>query len=265
MSAPSERSNPDQLFDELFEYLCGLHRLAAKRVTLDPGLIRAEVDARLGEAAARARRMGTEIEAEWRRLDRAIRCFIDDMVESIPDSKLESAWVAKHRFATGAGIGAGNVAFVQEIVSFLGEVEDFPPGDLDLIHKWRARFFYRCLLLAFQTELPADPGDPVEERPSARRSSTADLRARLVRLIGGAEPTAKVTPEAYANAQTQKLHLNSAPAMWAMAIIVVLFGISFFVVSGWMYRRASDRLVEAVKYLDLNLRISGSAPGGSNP
>lgn len=239
------------LYEDLFAYVCELHRLARKQAHFDATVVAGTLRTKIDGAHALAKK-DTQTLANWDSLLKPLYCFLDYMIESTSSAELAGRWV-NHRLARTVGITFGDKDFFNVYLDPDLKRAPSSPQRLDGALRAKLLFYQRCLLVGFQGMFHIDPVKNDERKNVYNLQQLNQRKAELHRLLtpqGGASPIApRFTPAAY-NACGRTLELNSAPAFWGMVAVLVIFVVLFLGVTNWMYQRASDRLEKAVIALE---------------
>lgn len=244
-------------YHDLLAYVCELHRLAQRKVSLEAVHVASRIKTKLDEARQSARRSSAD-EEQWLALEKPLMCFLDYMVETTFDRNLTRGW-QKQRLAPEAGILNGDVAFFEQFLDPDLERAEASGAPLDSGLRIRLQFYYRCLLVGFQGMYHVDPvgADARANNLKLRELSQRKTRLQAALLSEGKLPplAPRFTPAAYEGICTNALDLNPAPALWGMGAMLFLFVALFLGVTNWMYRQASDQLEDAVVALEASGKL----------
>jgi len=239
------------VYEDLFAYVCELHRLARKQAHFDATVVAGVLKMKIVANQTLAQK-DPQTQATWASLQKPLYCFLDCMVESTSSAELTNGWVGC-RLARSVGITYGDRDFFNVYLDPDLERARSSPTELDGALRARLQFYQRCLLVGFQGMYQVDTGKNDEKTNALYLREINRRKEQLHRLLtpqGGVSPIApRFTPSAY-NACEKKLDLNSAPAFWGMVAVLVLFVLLFSGITNWMYQRASDRLETAVISLE---------------
>ena len=223
-----------QVCDPLLVGVCELNRMAKAGILLTLDQVRADMLLRFRDCSSQAAAEG--LTRGWSKVEPAMRCFVDSMVENLPIAELKKTW-GDHRLADEEpfGIAAGESAFYNDfLLPHLDELQRLRTPELIQI----AEVYYACLQLGFEGSYRNKP------QQLAQLKSTL---AGYLRDLFLATAHDKITPDAYEHTIVKAIDVDSKPAFWGLAILTILFVVTFFVFVGLLYNGATKQLHQSVE------------------
>ncbi|MFI4896340.1 MAG: DotU family type IV/VI secretion system protein [Phycisphaerales bacterium JB059] len=216
-----------ELCEPLFQYVCRLSRSSRKGVALDPGLVRSDVRALMGELSSRARaESGMSALADEVRVPLAL--FVDETVRHCV-SGAEASWRSLADELEG---------FEVESSRFFTSMED-ALGDMSQGGLQRVEVLQTCLGLGYRGGRTPGEIASLIERGAERLSGRMD-----------ADPSARVCPEAYDHVDTSDLIQPAGRSVLGIGIALVTLIVVVAVGNAIIYKTASGELRAALRGIE---------------
>ena len=250
---PEHNKRLFEICEPIFLGVCEAHRLAQAGIALNCERVRDDFLDRLADCENGALRVIGE--SLWKqRVEPALRCFVDSMVENGAASIAQEWRKARLASEEPHKITAGDSAFFTSYLipsleaaeklklnpamrgRGLGRKAEAEPDISDELSQ-ELEVYYACLRLGFIGSYAKREGD------------LAMLTSRLgkfVPLISARTANNKVTEQAYKSTLTDTLTVAVKPSVWGLALLTIMFVLFFFAFVGWKYHRATGDLVGAV-------------------
>jgi type IV/VI secretion system ImpK/VasF family protein len=226
--------------EPLFQWACRLNRAIRKGVAPAAAASAAEARKLLAECGERARSAG--LAEAFTRIEPVLVYFIDSVGLTSPD---RATWpsLAKER-----GLDDGKEEFFDRLDEALRDQSPQAPQTLAV--------FYTCMGLGFTGWYAG--------QPEVLRKKMQDLAARLRPMID-ADPTARVTPEAYEHVNTADLTEPPSRRLGAVVIAAVGLAITLLAANAVAYLQKRSELKGSLDTIINAASDAGASSGGANP
>ena len=222
-----------QVCEPLFQWACRLNRSIRKGVAPPASQSREEAAAMLAEVRARAEQAG--IAERLARAEPVLLYFTDFTARALPDA---AQWPS---LAQERGLEGGDEEFFDRLDETL---RDASPEATEQIS-----VFYTCMGLGFSGWYTG--------QPEVLRRKMQECAARLRPQID-ADPTARVTPEAYEHVNTADLTEPPARRLGALLIVAAGLALTLLVANAVAY---IQKRAELKSSLDVIIRAAEGVPG----
>lgn len=219
--------------EPLFQWACRLNRSIRKGVAPTAAHAREEAVAVLAEASARARQAG--IADRFARAEPVLLYFADFTARALPDAAQWSS-LAQER-----GLDGGDEDFFDRLDETLRDPSAEATEQIAV--------FYTCMGLGFTGWYTGQP----EVLRRKMQECAACLRPQI-----DADPTARVTPEAYEHVNTADL--TEPPARHLGALLIVAAGLALTLLAANAVAYIQKR-AELKSSLDVIIRAAEGGPG----
>lgn len=218
-----------ETYEDLFQFICRLNRVAKTDAQPDYGRIRSEVRSALDDLNRRA---ATDVQLmnQVRKLELPIIFFVDNVICT---SRLKCAaqW-AENRLAKERNELAGDERFFDILEQDLTDPSDDASE--------RLAVYYTCFGLGF---LGMYVGQPEKIRQYQEQ-----IYPRLGRWMDR-DPNKKITEEAYQSTDTRVLTEPPSRKIILVAILFVFLSLSVLVVYYGLYAKASYELTDSIDHI----------------
>jgi type VI protein secretion system component VasF len=228
-----------ELSEPLFQYICRLSRSARKGVRVDPGTVRNEVKAILGDMRSRAM-ADRALVSQFEKIELVYLFFVDFMVRECLGTAAKS-WP---ELAAERKELAGDERFFDMLDETLKE-----PGDAAAE---RLVIYYVCIGLGFTGWYTG--------QPEYLRKKMLEISSRIRHLMDS-DQIAKICPEAYENVNTA--NLVEPPGRRLVGVGIVVVGLLFVVFAAniALYYHSKSQLTSALDAIAGAVRGKAGAPG----
>jgi len=219
-----------EIYEDLFQYICRLNRIAKTQTQPDYARVRAEVKDLL-EQAVRSSSGDPRLLNQVKRLELPMIFFVDFQVRT-SRLKFAAQW-AENSLAKDRNELAGDERF---FVDFLEkDLEDTSDEAVE-----RLAVYYVCLGLGFSGMYVA--------HPEKLRQYVERIFPRIKQWVD-ADPKTRISPEAYQHTDTRVLTEPPGKMITLVAIAFVFLTLSVLVIHYALYARAVDKLSDSIKVI----------------
>ena len=219
-----------ELYEDLFQYVCRLNRMARTESQPDFARVRSEVVGLLADITKKA---STDIKLsnQARELELPIIFFVDNLV-CTSRLKFAAQW-ADNRLARERNELAGDERFFDFMEKDLTD-----PGE---DAKERLAVYYSCLGLGFS--------GMYQNQPDQIRGYVEQIYPRISEWLDR-DPRTKISEEAYRHTNTTILTEPPSRKIIFVAVLFVFLSLSVLTVYYALYVRAADSLTESVNKIN---------------
>jgi type IV/VI secretion system ImpK/VasF family protein len=225
-----------EIYEELFQYMCRLNRMARTQAHPEYARVRTEVKTLLDEVK-RSASAEVQLANQVGRLELPVLFFVDNLICT---SRLNFApqW-AENRLAKERNELAGDERFFDFLEKDLGDTSEEAAE--------RLAVYYVCLGLGFQ--------GMYQGQPEQIRRYLEQIFRRIRQWIDS-DPRTKISEEAYRHTDTRALSEPQGSKIMLVLIIFVFLSLSVLVVCYGLYAQASAELRTSIKEIEKQSALS---------
>ena len=219
------------LYEDLFQYLCRLNRMARTPARVAFERVRSDLEELLGQVAEKAGRLDASLQRQAAKMELPIIFFIDNLIatSSLP---FAGQW-SQNRLARERNELAGDEKFFSSLQDDLDDASEDATE--------RLAVYQVCLGLGFTGEYVGQP---------QRIQKLMDQIDQRVRRLLSDNFNNRLSPKAYEHTDTRLLTEPASGKVVFLAILFAFLTLSTFVVYYGLYARAVSELTESVETIN---------------